>query len=107
MQRAPSNIFQSPSPSYHHYDVYIGSELGHNVYFNHFALFWGGGIKFWDELFCLHWNVISFHENREAINPSPTHSRQEKNTNPPQVLKPTKAVTGADCDGADGGTYLI
>lgn len=39
--------------------------------------------------------MIFLHKNREAINPSLSHSRQEKNK-PSSALKPTKAVTGAD-----------
>lgn len=35
-------------------------------------------------LFCLLWNVMSLHEKDKPINPSPTHSTQEKKTNPPQ-----------------------
>lgn len=38
---------------------------------------------------------MSLHKNREAINPSSTHSRQEKNK-PSSALTPTKAATGAD-----------
>lgn len=33
--------------------------------------------ELWEGLFCLYWNVMSLHENREAINPSPTHTKEE------------------------------
>lgn len=46
-------------------------------------------------LFRLLWNVVSLHEKEKPINPSPTHSTQEKKNKSALAQKPTKAVTGA------------